>query len=323
MIIQNLVKLSRGSIHPLIIEANSLGLMNPSILFHDNKLRVILRNVNYTFYHSEKNLFHHPFGPLTYIHPENDIKLRTWNWYLELDHDLDIKRHHKIDTSKFDTYEPKWEFVGLEDARLVYWNNCYYITGVRRDTTTEGQGRMELSKLEIYENDVVEVERTRIPLPKGQDTYCEKNWMPIQNKPFTWVKWSNPTEIAMFNPVSGATETTVTSDVKNFPTDERGGSPLIPWNGNQGYISLTHAVNLDKHETGRKNAVYTHRFLQWDNKFKLVKCSKPFNFMGGLVEFSTGMTHYEDSILITFGFQDNAAYILKTNKEFIEEFING
>ena len=45
--------------------------------------------------------------------------------------------------------------------------------------------------------------------------------------------------------------------------------------------------------------------------------------MGGLVEFSTGMTHYEDSILITFGFQDNAAYILKTNKEFIEEFING
>ena len=45
--------------------------------------------------------------------------------------------------------------------------------------------------------------------------------------------------------------------------------------------------------------------------------------MGGLVEFATGMTHYEDSILITFGFQDNAAYILKTNKEFIEEFING
>ena len=77
MIIQNLVKLSRGSLHPLIIEANSLGLMNPSILFHDNKIRVILRNVNYTFYHSEKNLFHHPFGQLTYIHPQNDIKLRT------------------------------------------------------------------------------------------------------------------------------------------------------------------------------------------------------------------------------------------------------
>ena len=95
MIIQNLVKLSRGSLPPLIIEANSLGLMNPSILFHDNKIRVILRNVNYTFYHSEKNLFHHPFGPLTYIHPENDIKLRTWNWYLELDNDLNIKRHHK------------------------------------------------------------------------------------------------------------------------------------------------------------------------------------------------------------------------------------
>ncbi len=321
MIIQNLVKLSRGSLRPLVIDANSLGLMNPSILYHDNKVRVILRNVNYTFYHSEKNLFHHPFGPLTYIHPENDIKLRTWNWYLELDDALDIVKSHKIDTSKFDTYEPLWEFVGLEDARLVYWNNSYYITGVRRDTTTNGVGRMELSKIEIYENDVVEVERTRIPLPDGQDSYCEKNWMPILNKPFSWIKWSNPTEVAMYNPVNGKTTTTISPEAQNFPKDERGGSQIIPWKS--GYLGITHAVNLDKHETGRKNAIYTHRFMQWDKQFKLVKCSKPFNFIGGLVEFATGMIQIEDDILISFGFQDNAAYILKTTSQFIEEFLNG
>lgn len=321
MIIQNLVKLSRGSLHPLVIDANSLGLMNPSILYHDNKIRVILRNVNYTFYHSEKNLFHHPFGPLTYIHPENDIKLRTWNWYLELNEVLDIVKSHKIDTSKFDTYEPLWEFVGLEDARLVYWNNNYFITGVRRDTTTNGVGRMELSKIEIYENDVVEVERTRIPLPDGQDSYCEKNWMPILNKPFSWIKWSNPTEVAMYNPVDGKTTTALSPEAQNFPKDERGGSQIIPWKS--GYLGVTHAVNLDKHETGRKNAIYTHRFMQWDKSFKLVKCSKPFNFMGGLVEFATGMVQIEDDILISFGFQDNAAYILKTTSQFVEEFLNG
>jgi len=79
-----------GLIRPLIIpsELNSgLGLMNPSILIHNQKVLVNLRAVNYTFYHSERKLFQHPYGPLTYIHPENDQYLRTWNYYLELDDD--------------------------------------------------------------------------------------------------------------------------------------------------------------------------------------------------------------------------------------------
>ena len=37
------------------------------------------------------------------------------------------------------------DFIGLEDGRLLKWNDKYYLTGVRRDTTTNGQGRMELS----------------------------------------------------------------------------------------------------------------------------------------------------------------------------------
>ena len=93
-----------GSIHPLIIPAeenNGLGLMNPSVYIHNDKVLVNLRAVNYTFYHSEKKLFQHPYGPLTYIHPENDIHLRTWNHYLELDENYEIVRHNKIDTSKF------------------------------------------------------------------------------------------------------------------------------------------------------------------------------------------------------------------------------
>src|SRR6056300_1142782 len=135
---QNFVKYiinNGGSIQPLIIpseEHGGLGLMNPSIYNHNGQIMVILRSVNYTFYHSEKKLFQHPWGPLTYIHPEDDIKLRTWNFYLELDDNLTISRYDKIDTSQFDTYEPLWEFVGLEDARIVHWDNDFWITGVRR-----------------------------------------------------------------------------------------------------------------------------------------------------------------------------------------------
>jgi hypothetical protein len=34
------------------------------------------------------------------------------------------------------------------------------------------------------------------------------------------------------------------------------------------------------------------------------------------------MAEYNGSILISFGFQDNAAYLLKVDKKFIEDFIN-
>ena len=105
---QNLVKQviqAGGSITPLIIPSdltNGTGLMNPSIIVKNEKIIVIIRHVNYTFYHSEKKLFQHPYGPLTYIHPENDNHLRTWNWYCEISDDLEIKKYCRIDTSKFD-----------------------------------------------------------------------------------------------------------------------------------------------------------------------------------------------------------------------------
>ena len=62
--------------------------------------------------------------------------------------DLSIQTYHKIDTGVLDV-KPLWDFVGLEDARLVKWDDKYYMCGVRRDTTTNGQGRMELSEIEI------------------------------------------------------------------------------------------------------------------------------------------------------------------------------
>ena len=145
----NFVKLALengGSIHPLIVPAEYLqgpSITNPSIYNDNGNILVNLRNINYTLYHSEKKKFEHPWGPLVYIHPENDLHLRTWNIMCEMDKDMRIKSYHRVDTSDFDTYQPQWEFVGLEDARIVRWDNKLYICGVRRDLDTIGTGRME------------------------------------------------------------------------------------------------------------------------------------------------------------------------------------
>jgi hypothetical protein len=281
---------------------------------------VNLRQVNYTFYHSEAKLFQHPYGPLTYLHPENDIHLRTWNWLLHLDDDLNITKYNKIDTSSFDTYEPLWDFVGLEDARLVNWDNKLYITGVRRDTTTHGEGRMELSEIKIEDSNVHEVSRWRIPTPRNPSSYCEKNWMPVLDMPYHYVKWTNPTELVLVN-THNKTATTV-FDGKAFgdTTNQRGGSQVIPIPG--GRMCITHEVQLFSSETGRKDAIYRHRFVIWDNDWNIKKVSNCFSIMGGHVEFAVGMCIFKDHLLLTYGFQDNAAYILRTTLSDILSFID-
>jgi hypothetical protein len=312
-----------GSIHPLIIPSeltNGLGLMNPSILIEGDKIRVILRAVNYTFYHSEKKLFQHPWGPLTYVHPENDMHLRTTNYYLELDENYNITRYNKIDTSKFDNYEPQWDFVGLEDVRIFRWDGKLYTSGVRRDLDKIGTGRMELCEIIVKENGVEEISRFRIPPPNDPNSYCEKNWMPIMDMPYHYVKWSNPTEVVKVDPISQTSTTVHLGQHIPLPRDLRGGSQVILIGDY--YVACTHEVDLFDSEVGRKDARYYHRFIVWDKNWNMVSYSKEFNILSGDVEFCVGMAQKGTNLLMTFGFQDNAAYLLEVPIETIMEFMN-
>ena len=43
--------------------------------------------------------------------------------------------------------------------------------------------------------------------------------------------------------------------------------------------------------------------------------------MGAKIEFCCGITPYQDDYLMTFGYQDNAAYLLRVPQKFVKEFI--
>jgi hypothetical protein len=311
-----------GEIKPLILPSEltqGTGLMNPSIYIDNGKILVNIRHVNYTFYHSEKKLFQHQFGPLTYVHPENDMRLRTWNWYCELDSNFNITRYNNIDTSDFPEKE-LWDFVGLEDARLFRWGGKLYTSGVRRDLDTVGTGRMELCEIVVTEDNVKEVSRVRIDPPKDPNSYCEKNWMPITDKPFHYIKWSNPTELVKVDPNTGKSETVKLSNKIDLPRDLRGGSQVIPFGDY--HIAVTHEVDLFDSEVGRKDGLYLHRFVVWDKDWNIHAYSKEFTFMGADVEFCIGMQTLGDDFIFTFGYQDNAAYILKCPQNTIIDFLN-
>jgi hypothetical protein len=313
-----------GIIKPLLTSPHEMigpALTNPSVLVTDNKILVNLRNINYTLYHSELNRFEHKWGPLSYIHPENDMHLRTVNHIQELDNELNCVYSTKIDTSRFDTYEPKWEFVGLEDVRLINWNDKIYAIGVRRDLDTKGTGRMELSELEFSKESVVEISRYRIPGPPPDNEYCMKNCTPIEDMPFHLLKWTNPTALMKFNPNGGDTEVIETGPFIPGYNDMRGSSQVLKFNC--GYFTIIHETQLYNSEQGRKDATYRHRFVVWDKNFQITKLSPLFSFLNMKIEFCCGLAKFGDDYLITFGAQDNSAYILKMSKQSLENFIYG
>lgn len=299
-----------GSLNYLMLPATiteGFGLTNPSILIHNGHYFLNLRHVQYALYHSEgEQKFQSSWGPLAYLNPEDDLTLKTTNYFCELDpNTLTIDKYQKIDTSKLDV-KPLWEFIGLEDARVVYWDNSLFLSGVRRDTTTNGEGRMELSTID---NKNKETKRVRIE-PPTKGSYCEKNWMPILDLPYHYVKWTNPTEVVKVDPIKGISETVFSVEQKiKFPRDIRGGSQVITI-GNY-YVAITHEVNLWHNEQGKKDAQYYHRFIIWDKKWNIVAHSSELKFMTGAIEFTCGLAFDGNDIIIPFGFQDSTAFILK------------
>jgi hypothetical protein len=309
-----------GSVNQLLIPANmteGLGLTNPSLVLNNGEYLLNLRHVQYSLYHSENHQnFQTLWGPLAYLNPEDDISLRTTNYLCQLDKNtLAIDQVHKVDTTKLDV-KPVWEFIGLEDARLTTWNNQTNLIGVRRDTTTNGEGRMEIS---VVNDNWEEISRTRLEPPTP--SYCEKNWMPILDMPDHFVKWTSPTEIVKIIPETNKTETVLVKEqIAKFPRDLRGGSQVITVGDYR--IAITHEVDLWHNEQGKKDAHYYHRFIVWDKDWIIISQSEEFKFMTANIEFSCGLTFDGNDFIIPFGFQDSTAFILRLPRGVFEEMTN-
>jgi predicted GH43/DUF377 family glycosyl hydrolase len=313
-----------GNIIPLLIpssETNGTGLFNPSVFNDDGNLIVNIRHCQYTLYHCE-NEQKFPArwgGPLHYLNPENDISLTTTNFLCTLNDDFTVKKYNKVNMMNLS--KPMWEFIGLEDGRLVKWDNKLYLSGVRRDTETTGIGRIELSELNITKDSVIEISRNRISPPNNANSYCEKNWMPIIDKPYQYVKWTNPTEVVKVD-LNTNTSTTLTlkNNKLNLPRDIRGGSQVIPWGDY--YIAITHEVDLWFTERQQKDARYYHRFIVWDKDFNIVHVTEDFNIMSAHIEFVCGIAKHNNQLVVSFGYQDNGAYILTIPENIINQIIN-
>jgi len=197
----------------------------------------------------------------------------------------------------------------------------YYLIGVRRDTTPNGQGRMEYSKIELDKTNwtAKEVQRVRIPPPIDVNSYCEKNWMPILDKPYHFVKWAMPTEVVKANPDKSECEQVLTKSTPSVPIDQRGGTNIVSWGDY--YIAFTHEVKLWRNYLNQKDSIYRHRMIVWDKEFNFVGLTKSFAFLDTPIEFCVGAAVRNGKLLLSFGVQDNAAFVLEIPKKVVNGLV--
>ena len=327
----NLVNLSLkygGSIKPLIIPSKltgGTGLCNATI-YNDEKegLLVNIRHVGYVMHHVEfEQKYWGMWGCMQYMNPEEFQFLETVNYLCHLDDDLNITRLSKINTAKYDK-PPLWDFIGQEDVRLFRWEDKLYTCGVRRDIDEIGTGRMEMCEVELDGEEFVEVTRDRIEVPE-KEGYLEKNWMPVLDMPYHFLRHADPVELVKVDCKNNNCEPVIKKDwsekisnTKLKTGDLRGGSQVIPFGEYR--LCITHECFFPHHPVGNgKDAHYHHRFVFYDKDWNIIKVSKQFKFMDAMIEFNCGLTEVGDDLLITFGFQDNAAYILKMPKIILEK----
>lgn len=307
---------NNAQIAPLEINYNEneiLASMNPSIWIKDGVGYINIRAVNYNLFNSRYREYTQDDQPTAYINKDQS-HLITENFFGMIDlKTLEIKEISKV--KMLNLHKPCWDFIGLEDARIIMWDENIYLCGVRRDIKENGEGRMELSKIIKHNNYWEEIERIRIPASGDDTAYLEKNWMPIIDKPWTWLKWCAPLEYCTYDIINN--KLNVWYD-NSFNIPFRGDSHLV--HIEDSYYCFTHNVLNEQlnPKTNARISYYCHYILRFDNNLKNTGMFGPFAYDNRFnIEFGCGLAYDGKDCYLTYAENDAAAYIIKFNKELL------
>lgn len=263
--------------------------LNPSIANVGGEMFAVLRTVNYVITPDGRYDIDGKGGDITADNP-----IRTQNYLLELDRELEIKDWRQI------VVPPGNDFPlvrGWEDMRL--WKPSYgpdlsqlHVSATVRDRNSGGACEQWYGRLDWKggaEANVVAEKK----LPSFQAH--EKNWMPIEGRR-EWVyqlgKVYRDGKIEERRcPVN--------------PTHMRGSSQVIGFGGN--YLCIVHEA---AHRRDNGQRFYFHRWVLLDTQFNVIVVSPPFCFHDKQIEFCAGLSTLgtTNDIVISYGVQDREAW---------------
>ena len=257
---------------------------NPTIACDGDGYRVIVRTANYFLEDGGWGIV------------DEDGVVRTLNYRVRLGAGLEVQDVAALRdlTDGPPRYPSRIE--GYEDCRLFEFRGRWFATASVRDRNPLQRAQMVL--LELDDADVVSVRPLTIPWP----TTHEKNWMPVAlERELRFIYSCAPTVVLRCDPATGVCsvadrhETPLTGEI-------RGGS--------QG-IAIGDNVLCVVHEARGAGATrrYDHRFVLFDEEYRIASVSRPFSFVSRELEFCSGLARRDDRLLLTFGVGDQAALL--------------
>jgi FkbM family methyltransferase len=280
---------------------------NPSISSDGDKLRCVVRTVNYRIVNG------------SYVTPPDDVvreegrykgwqMIRTRNFLLDLDADLQTTRTVEIE-DKTGEARTGYPIHGFEDARLFSWRGSWWATATVCDFT--GDGRREIALLQIDDDGaVVRAE----PLRGPWSIHAQKNWMPLVDSEADRVKFIYATSldgdvgsttifdlVCADDPESSPRYAAVPPPGATYDHGRlRGGSQAVPVD--DGWIFCVHDVAFMD-----SRRVYLHRFVFIDEKLQLVSMTDPFYFEQLGIEFCAGLARVGDKLVASYAVNDGSA----------------
>jgi glycosyltransferase involved in cell wall biosynthesis len=288
---------------PLIREglASRYNPMNPSIHKTENGYEVICRTVNYM------QIGARHFKSLDLLDTSNTIKTR--NFLIQYNKDLKKISQQEIIEDLERTKNHSWIVKGLEDCRLVHYNDSTWFTCTTLDTNPTGQPQISLCKLsDDRTGSTIKVEKL-IPLNGPDLRRCEKNWLPfVKNGEFQMLYSFDP--LIIYKPIWSKENQTIQNEkffTLQVPTHDfsrfSGSAAPIVFDG--GYLVLVHESVDNEHRN------YMHRFVFLDHNLNIQKLSKPFTFFHKGIEYCCGMAidHSDKNLVLAIGIEDREAYL--------------
>jgi hypothetical protein len=281
--------------------------LNPSIVNHNGELKAIVRTVNYRIDEYGRYLIR----GLADGSVNNTNPINTRSFLVGFDSALDIMPWltKELKSSDVLTESPAYPLViGFEDMRLFNMGNDLYASATVRELRQDGlpeQVCVQIKNGGKLDN----LKRlTHAPLA------CEKNWMPI-------IGWKDlPRWMYRVDETTDGHGADTKRECAWDIGALGGGTQVIPFH--QGYLAIVHEA---RQIPGAPTRYYSHRFVSWDDAFKVTAISKPFGFRSKDIEYAMGMCWHPDGkrLVISYGFKDCEARLATVDPDEVIRWMNG
>ena len=277
--------------------------LNPSIAWHRNKLKGVVRTVNYRIDEEGRYLIRGTDGTCNSTNP-----IHTRNFLVEFDDDLNgvIGSEAEI-RIPIDMPKPAFDLViGFEDCRLYSVGSEKWISATVRELTAEGACEHVRAKIIDYTPLQGEPFTILENMTRMKRRGHEKNWMPIAHTDHHFMYRADEV-------VDGAGESIQKYDASIDVGNLAGGSQVIAVK--DGFLAVMHeAAQIP----GRPTRWYSHRFVAFDKDLKIKKVTPPFYLNEKGIEYVSGLALKDDKLILSYGFKDCEARIATVSVKEVE-----